>query len=150
MKSDSINHSTWLKIDGSSSELSANEKDGKLIVTAPLSHIKTGISLRDKHLRRYLQVDQFPTAKLEVQRSKLKLPNDDAVVQSSATGRFTLHGITKPLTFRYEAKRTGSDYHVQGLSQVDIRDFGIEVPCYLGVCVKPVVKLRVKFKLREE
>jgi len=58
-----------------------------------------------------------------------------------------MHGVTRPVRFRYRALRTGSDYHVQGLTQVDIRDFNVKVPCYLGVCVHPTVK--VKFELRE-
>lgn len=138
-----------LKIDGHSSLLSASGKDGKLTVVAPLTHLETGISLRDRHLRGYLETDKYPNATLTVERSKLKMPANNKIVQSSAVGAFTMHGVTKPVTFRYRAKRTGSDYHVQGLTQVDIRDFKIEVPCYLGVCVHPDVKIKVKFKLRE-
>jgi polyisoprenoid-binding protein YceI len=138
-----------LKIDGRSSLLSASEKDGKLTVVAPLTNLKTGISLRDRHLRHYLGTEKYPNATLTVERSKLKMPADKQTVQSSAVGRFSMHGVTKPVTVRYRAKRTGSDYHVQGLTEVDIRDFGIEVPCYLGVCVHPDVKIKVKFKLRE-
>lgn len=138
-----------LKINGHSRDLSASEKDGKLTVVAPLTHLKTGISLRDRHLRGYLETDKHPNATLTVQRSKLKIPADHNVAHGSAVGRFTMHGVTKPVTFRYLAKRTGSDYHVQGLTHIDIRDFGVEVPCYLGVCVHPDVKIKVKFKLRE-
>lgn len=138
-----------LKINGHSDKLSASEKDGKLSVVAPLTHLKTGISLRDGHLRHYLDTEKYSNATLSVERSKLETPADNQVAQGSAVGRFTMHGVTKPVKFRYRAKRTGSDYHVQGLTQIDIRDFGVEVPCYLGVCVHPDVKIKVKFKLRE-
>ncbi len=138
-----------LKIDGHSSQLTASEKDGKLNVFARLTHLETGISLRDKHLRHYLDTDKHPYAVLSVERSKLKMPADHQVAQASATGSFRLHGVTKRVDFKYRAKRMGSDYLVQGLTEVDIRDFGIEVPCYLGVCVHPKVKIKVKFKLRE-
>jgi len=138
-----------LKIDGRSTQLSASEKDGKLTVVAPLTNLKTGISLRDRHLRHYLETDKYPNATLTVERGKLNLPADNKTVTSSAVGAFTMHGVTRNVTFRYKALRTGSDYHVQGLTQVDIRDFGVEVPCYLGICVHPVVKIKVKFKLRE-
>lgn len=82
-----------------------------------------------------------------MERSKLKIPADKQTVTASAVGQFTMHGVTRPVRFRYRALRTGSDYHVQGLTQVDIRDFNVKVPCYLGVCVHPTVK--VKFELRE-
>jgi polyisoprenoid-binding protein YceI len=139
-----------MKIQCDSKDLKAEEKDGKIVLTAALTNIKTGIGLRDKHLRGYLKTDQHPNATLEVDKSKLKLPDDKKTTRGSATGQFTLHGVTKPVKFTYKAKRTGSDYHVQGLSEIDIRDFKIEVPCYLGVCVKPEVKLKVKFKLRDK
>jgi polyisoprenoid-binding protein YceI len=61
-----------------------------------------------------------------------------------------MHGVTKPVDFKYTAKRTGSDYHIQGLTEVDIRDFKVEVPCYLGVCVEPQIKIKVKLKLRDK
>ncbi|MBK7585731.1 MAG: YceI family protein [Myxococcales bacterium] len=139
-----------LKINGEASDLKAKEQDGKLTITVPVDDLKTGIGLRDKHLKKYLEGSQFPKATLEIERSKLKLPENDQTAKSSATGSFTLHGVKKPLKFHYKALRTGSDYHVQALATVDIRDHDIEVPCYLGVCVEPKVKLKLKFKLRDK
>jgi polyisoprenoid-binding protein YceI len=139
-----------MKINGEGSDLKASETDGKLTIKAPLTNLKTGIGLRDKHLRNYLETSKYPDATLVIERSKLDIPENDKTSKGSATGNLTLHGVTKPLKFTYKALRTGSDYHVQGLATVDIRDYGIEVPCYLGVCVEPEVKLKVKFKLREK
>jgi polyisoprenoid-binding protein YceI len=139
-----------MKINGSAPELRASEDKDQLSIVVPVTNLKTGIGLRDKHLRKYLQTDKYPEAKLVARRSKLKLPEDKRTVRGKATGAFTLHGVTKPLSFQYRAQRTGSDYHVQALAEVDIRDFDIEVPCYLGVCVDPAVKLKLKFKLRDQ
>jgi polyisoprenoid-binding protein YceI len=139
-----------MKISGAASDLKASEKDGKLTITVPLTNLKTGIGLRDRHTRRYLHTDKYPEATLVVARSKLKFPENDKSTSSKATGDFTLNGVTKPLGFHYLANRTGSDYHVQALATVDIRDYDIKIPCYLGVCVDPEVKLKVKFKLREK
>ena len=139
-----------MSIRGEASGLDAKEADGKVTITVPLKDIKTGIGLRDRHLRKYLEVDQYPDAKLAVLRSKLTFPENDKDVRAAANGDFTLHGVTKRLRFSYKALRTGSDYHVQALATIDIRDYDIEVPCYLGVCVDPEVKLKVKFKLRDK
>lgn len=138
-----------MKIKGSAPKLDAEERDGKLEITVPVDNLDTGLALRNKHLRGYLEVDKHPTATLVVARSKLTVPANDQTTDSSATGQLTLHGVTKPLKFSYRAKRTGSDFHVQALATVDIREHDVEVPCYLGVCVDPRVKLKVKFKLRE-
>jgi polyisoprenoid-binding protein YceI len=139
-----------MKINGTSNDLSVAEKDGKLLVTAPLTNLKTGIGLRDKHLRNYLHTDQHPNASLLIERDKLKLPAEGQTVENTSIGQFTLNGVTKPVKFRYKAKRMGSDYLVQGMSELNIKEFAIEQPCYLGVCVDPNVKLKVAFKAREK
>jgi polyisoprenoid-binding protein YceI len=139
-----------MKINGSTDSLKANEADGTIEIKVPLGDVKTGIGLRDRHLKKDLETDTYPDAILTISRKKLKFPDDDKEVKSSATGTFKLHGVEKPMTFQYKALRTGSDYHVQAIASVDIRDHGVEPPCYLGVCVDPTVKLKVKFKLREK
>lgn len=139
-----------LKIDGVGSGIKASESGGVLKVAAPLTNLKTGISLRDDHLKKALNVKKHPTATLAVERSKLKFPEDKKTVTASATGQFTLNGTTKPVKFDYKVERTGSDYHVQGRTEVDITDFKIEKPCYLGVCVDEDVKVKVNFKLRDK
>jgi len=139
-----------MKINGEASSLKAKEKDGKLTITVPVNNLKTGIGLRDKHLKKYLETSQYPDATLVVERSALKFPENDKTVTSKAKGDFTLHGKTKKVSFSYKAMRTGSDYHVQALAKIDIREFDVEVPCYLGVCVDPEVRLKVKFKLRDK
>lgn len=138
-----------LSIDGEGTTLSVSETDGKLKVAAPLKGLKTGIELRDNHLKKTLNVEKHPEATLVVDRSALKLPDDNASVESTATGQFTLNGQTQSVPFTYRAKRTGSDYHVQGRTEINIEKFKIEQPCYLGVCVDPNVKIKVKFKLRD-
>ncbi len=139
-----------MKINGKAQSLKAVERNGDITFTVPVNNLKTGIGLRDRHLRGYLKADKHPNAILVVERSKLKLPDDKKEVRGSATGKFTVAGVTKPLKFTYKAKRTGSDFHVQALATVDIKDHDIEQPCWLKVCVDPDVKLKVKFKLRDQ
>lgn len=136
-----------MDIDGKSDELSVSEKDGVVKVRARLTNLKTGISLRDKHLRGYLNTDKYPVATLSVPRTALKVPAAGGKVESTATGDFTLHGQTRKVPFKYKASAKNTSYRVQGSIKIDIRDFGVEVPCYLGVCVKPEVDVRVRFHL---
>lgn len=139
-----------LKIEGEGTSLSASETAGTLKVSASLTGLKTGISLRDEHLQKAINASKHPNATLEVSRSALKFPEDNKSVQSGAVGKFTLNGTTKDVKFGYKVERTGSDYHVQGLATIDITQFNLEKPCYLGVCVDKDVKVKVKFKLREQ
>lgn len=139
-----------LKIEGTGSGLSAKEAGGNVTVDVPLSTLETGISLRDKHLKDALNVSKHPKATFSVARSALKFPEDGKTVEASGQGTFNLNGTSKSSEFKYKVSRTGSDYHVQGAATIDITDFKIEKPCYLGVCVDKDVKVKVKFKLRDK
>lgn len=140
-----------LKIDGSIPDgLKASEAGGKVKLEAKLTNIKTGIGLRDKHTKKAINADRHSTASMVVERSALKFPDDKKSVKSGAKGKMTINGVTKPVSFKYEAKRTGSDYHVRGGTEIKYTDFGIEEQCYLGVCVDPKVEIKVHFKVREK
>jgi polyisoprenoid-binding protein YceI len=139
-----------LHIRGSGDGLSATEEKDNIRIRVPVTNLKTGIALRDQHLKKYIEAKRYSHATLEVPRSKLKFPANDQKATGRATGTFTLHGVSRALDFDYVANRTGSDYHVQALATIDITDYRIEQPCYLGLCVDPKVKLKVKFKLREQ
>lgn len=140
-----------LKIDGEGSSLDAREEDGKVVFVASLKDLKTGIGKRDEHLKETLGVNKgHKEAKLTVSRSAVKLPDDNQTVEGKTTGKFFLHGKERDVPVEYKVKRTGSDYHVQGKTAINIEEYGIEKPCYLGVCVDPNVKIKVKIKLRDK
>jgi polyisoprenoid-binding protein YceI len=99
---------------------------------------------------KYLQVGQFPTAELEVARSALNLPADGSNASGKAQGTIKIHGKSKPVTFQWSAKRAGTSYDVSGGVQINIKEFGIEVPSYMGVTVKPDVDVQVKFAAKDQ
>ena len=139
-----------LKIEGKTSELDVTEAEGKLRVGVALSNRDTGISLRNKHMReKYLDVAKFPRAELLVDRALLKLPADGSESTGTAIGQMTIHGQTKPVTFQYSARRQGGVYAVAGSTRVNMKEFGVEVPTYLGVTVKPDVDVAVRFNAAE-
>jgi len=138
-----------LTIVGTASELSIRDDGKTLLITVPLGRLTTGIALRDKHLReKYLHVGQYPSAELSVDRSLLK-PLTSGAVSAEARGTMKIHGKTKALSVRYSAKKNGAAIQVMGSLRLDIRDFGIEVPSFLGVSVKPDVDIAVSFGAKD-
>lgn len=139
-----------MKIVGTTNELALGDDGNALTVTVPLKNLSTGISLRDKHMKeKYLQVGQFPNAELTVGRSSLKIPADGTESTGDTSGTMKLHGKTKNVSFHYSAKRSGAQMQVNGTVRVNMNDFGIEVPSYLGVTVKPDIDIAVKFNANE-
>jgi hypothetical protein len=143
-----------MKIDGKSSQLSVSEKDGKITLSVPSDSFKTGIGLRDKHLKGYLKHDKCADITLTIDRKKLKFPADGKPVENvTVPGTLKVACKEKTLDVTYKAKLAeAGKYNVEAdMKDVALKDFDIEQPCYLGVCVKEVVpKVSARFVLRDE
>jgi hypothetical protein len=140
-----------MKIVGTGNDLRVGDDGQAVKVSVPLASMKTGISIRDKHMHeKYLQTPNYPTAELQVPRSNLKILGGGGTVNQEAAGTLLLHGKTRPVTFRYAGSREGSKVKVRGTMHINMNDFGIEVPVYLGVTVKPDVDVVAQFDVSDE
>jgi hypothetical protein len=139
-----------LRIEGKSDQLQLTDRPDALVVTIPLAKLETGISLRDHHMHeKYLETPKYPNAQLAVARSAIRFPADGRQVEATVPATLALHGRTKTVGIHYRASRQGKTYSVRGDLKVDFRDFGIEIPNYLGATVKPPVDVTVAFVLDE-
>jgi polyisoprenoid-binding protein YceI len=137
---------------------SGNPCTGQLVATGEdlsastinmnLEKLDTGIPLRNKHLREnYLETSKYPEAKL----TNLKVTDYSKQVSGKADGasKFTadleMHGQKKPISGTYEV-RNGNEF--KGTFQIEIVDFGIPRPDFMGVQV--VDKVTLSFKLKNK
>ncbi len=135
-----------MKIVGNTSELATADDGQNVTITVTLTHLATGIELRDKHMReKYLETPTYPTATLTVPRASLTLPPAGGSQAKDAQGTVTLHGQTRPSPFHYAVVNDNGAYRIDGALHVDMRDFGITVPNYMGLAVKPDVDIDVHF-----
>lgn len=140
-----------LKIAGTTKALILTDDAQALVITVPLGDLATGIGLRDKHMReKYLQIASYPNASLRVARADLKLPASGAKAEGDAPGIMTIHGQNHAVTVHYAVKHDGASYGVSGAVHVNMKDYGIDVPSYLGVTVKPDVDIAVRFDAKDE
>jgi polyisoprenoid-binding protein YceI len=58
------------------------------------------------------------------------VPASGATVTARATGKLTLHGQTKEVTFDLKARRTGTTVEVNGTIPVVFADWGIPDPSF--------------------
>jgi polyisoprenoid-binding protein YceI len=134
-------------IEGTTSTVGVVDDGRTFSVTVDLASVKTGISLRDEHMReKYLHVDRFPSAVLVVSRQAVALP-DDGSRESTATGSMTIHGVTKEQPFSFRASCVQRVCSVEGTAKLNFNDFGVAVPSYLGITVKPNVTVKATFRL---
>jgi polyisoprenoid-binding protein YceI len=135
-----------LKIEGSTPELKVSDQDGNVSLEVPLGKLATGIELRDRHMKeKYLEVPKYPSTTLVVPRGALKLPPAGGSIEVDAPGTLTLHGKTRPVTVHYDAKADATGFAAHGKFRVNMGEYGITVPTYLGVTVKPEVDVSASF-----
>jgi polyisoprenoid-binding protein YceI len=118
--------------------------DGSLRVD--LRTLRTGIDLRDEHLReKYLEVGKGPAYEAAV-LTDLRLgpgASDTADGRTTFTGTMALHGTTRPVAGQAEVRHDGANVHVTASFPLTLTDYGIAKPQYLGVGVRNEVQVRV-------
>ena len=135
-----------MKIEGSTPDLTVADDGTNVVITVPLANLSTGIGLRDHHMKeKYLEVQKFPSATLTIARGALKVPAGGEQVAVDVPGSVQIHGQTRPVSVHYEAKGEGAAFGARGAFHVNMNDFGITVPTYLGVTVKPDVDVSASF-----
>jgi polyisoprenoid-binding protein YceI len=120
--------------------------DGSLAVD--LRTIDTGIALRNDHLReKYLEVDKGAGYDQAVLSDVvLQGLNADAPAgKGSFTGSLMLHGVKKAVTGPVEIRQAGTGSRVRASFPVNLPDYNIDKPRYLGVGVKDTVQVSVTF-----
>ena len=140
-----------LNIEGVTHELALEEHDGNVVFRVPLAGLDTGIGLRNRHLRGYLDVMHFPVAELDVSKRVVVLASPGAPKEADVSGTLSLHGVSRPCSIHYRVEQVQpGQYRVHGATRIDIRDFGIPVPSYLGITVDPAVGIQVDFSVHDQ
>jgi polyisoprenoid-binding protein YceI len=135
------------KIEGAITAVTV-EDDGKaMTITSDLSTIETGIGVRNKHLKEDAEAEKFPKITLKIPADQFVAPADGKESEGDGKGTFGLHGQTKEITFHYKAKTKGNVTDVDASADVNVNDFGIKIRSYMGITVKPDIKIAAKISL---
>ncbi len=139
-----------VKIEGQTPDLEIRDEAESFSVVVPLKNLNTGIALRDKHMKeKYLETEKYPNAELKVRRDDLKVPAPGGKEETSAKALLKLHGQEKPVVFNYRAAESGGLYSVDGSLRLNIAEFGISTPSFMGVTVRPDVEVRASFRIEQ-
>ena len=117
-------------------------------VAVDLRSLDTGIGLRNDHLReKYLEVDRgagYDQAVLSDVVLQGLNPGAPAG-KGSFTGLLTLHGVKKAVNGPVEVRQAGTAWRVRASFPVNLPDYNIDKPRYLGVGVRDTVQVSVAF-----
>lgn len=111
-----------------------------------LTSLTTGISMRDEHMKeKYLETGKYPQAKLHL--TDVSLPADwvpGAETKNRAfKGDLTLHGQTKPVNGTFDVGGPMNSMVAVARFTIDISQFGIEIPKYLGITIRNEVPIEL-------
>ena len=121
-------HGRFNTFDGEFNYDAEKPNASQIMVNIDTTSLDSNHAERDKHLRGkdFLNVDKYPTATFK--STKITFNNDDS---GKVTGDFTLHGVTKSITFEIDKIGEGQDpwggYRVgfEGETSLKLSDYGI-------------------------
>lgn len=119
-------------------------------ISVPVASLRTGIELRDEHLRGedWLDAGSHPNATFEITgvsgASSLQ-PNQDANL--TVRGNFTIHGVTKPVTARTRLQWDGGN-RMRGRAQFTVKldEHGVDIPAIVQAKVSNEITIRIDFQ----
>ncbi len=127
------------KGEGVTGDLANTENKLSGTLTFNLDSLKTGIDLRDDHMKNnYLEVTKYPKATLTFK---------DASVSADLKGKVTLkavlklHDVEKDVEVKAKLTNKGDSLKVEGDLPIKITDYKIPVPNYKGITVAEKVSI---------
>ena len=101
-------------------------------LTVDLTSIKSDQDRRDLRYRSVMETDTFPNATFELTEPIAlgTVPAAGTTVKKNATGKLTIHGTTKTVTFPVSAKRSGDTIAINGTIPVVFADYGVSNPSF--------------------
>lgn len=86
------------------------------------------VSQRDGVIARELSVRSFPTASFTTLSASVPAGVTSGQVDVTATGKLTIHGVTKDVTVKAKAQVLGDKVEIAGSVLIDMNDYGVSPP----------------------
>lgn len=112
-----------------------------------VADMQTGNGTRDRHLRRAMEADSFPTIRFELVAVEPAAASADTAT-ATFQGRLTLHGVTRSVQAPATVTLGPGGVDVVATFPLDMRDYGIKPPVralVLRVAPDVVVTARLSF-----
>lgn len=154
-KFDATTNISAISVHGESTKLHARanvRESGETIsiermeATLPVESLKTGMELRDDHMRKRV----FTTSDGKVPDIRFVSEKADCAAGSGEStckiaGHLSIRGTERPFSIDLKVKKAGDGYHASGDGVVKLSAFGIERPSQLGVTTTDDVSLHLAF-----
>jgi len=132
----------FLDIEGVTNTLSASDDGTRLVLSVPMTTVKSGIALRDEHMNeKYVETGKFPNVTIGLAKADVKWPvNVGEAHEGVVKAVFNAHGVDVPVDVSYRVSKTKTGFRVKAQFPFDTAAHGIAIPSYLGVTVDPKMR----------
>jgi polyisoprenoid-binding protein YceI len=122
------------RVVGATPDVTGSMQIRDLTVTA--THIVVNMQtvtcncMHDTKYRQMLEVDKYPTSHFDLTQPIVlpQIPPDGQVIAVPVTGNFTIHGVTRSVSYTLQALRQGGRIAVNGAIPVKFEDYNIQNP----------------------
>ncbi len=127
-------------------------------IEVPVASLRTGIDLRDEHLRGdgWLDARRFPNARFEVAAvTGARALRPGTTMRVQIRGRFTIHGVTREVTapaqIDYRPRERGAPaiLAARATFKISLPRYGVSVPSLVRLKVSDEITVRVRLRLHE-
>jgi polyisoprenoid-binding protein YceI len=144
-----IGKPSMLKIHGESKAMTGELNRSGADVTGnfqiPLDSFTTGMGVRDTHLKeKIFEIKKFDKATLKI--TKLQIPGGKAGDYKGLdfTGTLNFHGVDKDIAGKADVTVTDTSIKFDTTAEVNLSDFKIDQPEFMGMTVQDKVKIEAK------
>lgn len=109
-----------------------------------LNTFDTGISKRDKDMRRTLNTEKYPFAEFFGKLVSPFDPSDSQVQPATVEGEFSIHGVTRQIRIDGTLQKTEEGLQVEASWIINIEDYDIEPPGILFYRVDEEQEVRIE------
>ena len=121
----------------------------KAILEVKVDTIKTGMSMRDSHMRNnYLESEKYPSIVYAAKNLPFNPTNSST---SKIKGKFAIHGKEKEPTVEMKVTEVSQNKMVlRGKHDLNILDYGIKQPKFMVVAMQPNIEIELMIVLKKK
>ena len=137
-----------IKAENKKSQAILNTATGELAIRMNMVDFVFPNKLMQEHFNEnYIESDKYPTATFSGKIDKTIDYTKDGEYDASATGKFTVHGVTKTRTINGKMKIDGGKISISSDFQVALTDHKIDVPEIVFVKIAQNIQVKTQYVL---
>jgi polyisoprenoid-binding protein YceI len=137
-----------IEAENKKSQVILNTANNEIAIRMNMREFSFPNKLMQEHFNEnYIESAKYPTATFSGKVDKAPDYTKDGDYEVSATGKFTVHGVTKARTIKGKMKIEGGKITISADFEVALVDHNIEVPKVVFVKIAQIIKVKAQYAL---